>query len=147
MKTNKPRVLDRRGIEDGVCEVEYVDAAQVKAAKAGLPDSKLLLSAADALKTVGHPNRLRILEALDGRELCVCDLTQVLGVSMSATSQHLRDLRQLGAVEFRVDGKLVYYSIANRFWLELGRQVAEQLSHPEANRVSPKKRRVAVGLT
>jgi DNA-binding transcriptional ArsR family regulator len=69
------------------------------------------------------------LEALRDDELCVCDLSKVLGVSMPATSQALRDLRDLRAVDFRVAGKLAYYRLADRFWLDLLRAVID----PQAN--------------
>ncbi len=113
----------RRRVEEGVCEIDFVDPASVEAAKAALPPAKALHRTADAFKVLAHPSRLRVLEALDERELCVCDLAEVLGLSMPATSQTLRELRILGAVEYRVAGKLAYYSLADRFWLDLARRV------------------------
>lgn len=118
----------RRRVEEGVCEVDFVDPASVEAAKAALPPAKVLHQAAAALKVLAHPSRLRVLEALDGRELCVCDLAEVLGLSMPATSQTLRELRAVGAVEYRVAGKLAYYSLADRFWLDLARRVLRKTS-------------------
>ncbi len=88
----------RRKVQEGVCEVDKTDPSAVSAAKAALPKEKVLQRTAEALKTLAHPNRLRILKALDGRELCVCDLSEVSGLSMSGTSQQLRDLNRLGAV-------------------------------------------------
>ena len=66
---------------------------------------------AETFKVLGDPTRARILLALSVRELCVCDLADLLGVSQSAVSHQLRLLRAHRLVRFRRDGKLVYYSL------------------------------------
>jgi ArsR family transcriptional regulator, lead/cadmium/zinc/bismuth-responsive transcriptional repressor len=118
----------QRLVAEGVCEVDVVDAARVAEARGELPPEAGLRKARDAFKVLAHVSRLRILSALDGRELCVCDVSRVLGLSMSGTSQHLRELRNLGAVDYRAAGKLVYYTLAERFWLELTETVLERMS-------------------
>jgi DNA-binding transcriptional ArsR family regulator len=117
-----------RRVKDGICEVDCVDGPRVAAARSALPPLELSQRTAAALKVLAHPGRLRVLQALEGRELCVCDLAHVLGLSMSGMSQQLRDLRRLGAVDFRADGKLAYYRIADAFWLDLVDQVAGRLN-------------------
>lgn len=107
----------------GVCEVNVVNPGKVAEARASLPTEQELRRAADAFRVLANPNRLRVMTALKGRELCVCDLREVLGISMSGTSQVLRELRNLGAVEFRVEGKLAYYKLADTYWLELAEGV------------------------
>ena len=99
--------------------MDCVDAPRAVAARAALPPERESRAVAEAFKVLAHPGRLRVLCALEGRELCVCDLAHVLGISMSGTSTQLRELRRLGAVEFRAQGKLAYYWIADGFWLEL----------------------------
>ena len=116
----------KRRTENGICEVDYVDSVRVKAARKGLPEDAVLRDSAQAVKAIAHPARLKILLALEGRELCVCDLSQILGLSMSGTSQHLRELRRLDAVEFRTEGKLVYYTLADRFLLTTAESVIEK---------------------
>jgi DNA-binding transcriptional ArsR family regulator len=110
-----------RRVSEGVCEVDFVDAGRVAEARAEASPERALRRVRDAFKTLAHVSRLAILEALDGRELCVCDLAHVLGLSMSGTSQHLRQLRILGAIDYRVAGKLAYYTLTERFWLELAK--------------------------
>jgi DNA-binding transcriptional ArsR family regulator len=83
---------------------------------------------AEALKVLAHPGRLRVLRALEERELCVCDLAHVLGISFSGTSQQLKELRRIGAVDFRAQGKLAYYRIGDPFWLKLAGSVSEKLN-------------------
>ena len=118
--------------QEGVCEVDLVDPTKVEAARASLPSERDLQRAADAFRVLANPNRLRVLWALQRRELCVCDLREVLGISMSGTSQVLRELRNLGAVEFRTEGKLAYYRLADTTWLELAEGVIGKVSELKA---------------
>jgi len=60
---------------------------------------------------LGDKTRLRILALLLGRELCVCDLTEVLGISQPGVSQHMRRLRRTGFVHERRGGQWIYYSL------------------------------------
>jgi DNA-binding transcriptional ArsR family regulator len=129
----------RRRVEDGICEVDCFHAEDVVRARAGLPAEAALREIARGVKALGHPSRLRILHALDGRELCVCDLSHVLGLSVSGTSQHLRELRDLGAIDYRTEGKLVFYALTDRFWLELSERVAARLGHAKAGHAKPRK--------
>jgi len=66
------------------------------------------------MKAAGDPVRARILKLLDGRELCVCDLIEILGLSQSTVSGHLSTLKAAGLVTGRRDGKWSYYSLAGR---------------------------------
>ena len=68
---------------------------------------------ADLYKVFGDPTRIRILYALSGGELCVCDIAELLGMTQSAISHQLRVLKQSALVKFRRDGKTVYYSLAD----------------------------------
>ena len=66
---------------------------------------------AEEFKVLGDKTRLRILSLLQGRELCVCDLTEVLEISQPGVSQHMRRLRQTGFVNERRGGQWIYYSL------------------------------------
>ena len=82
---------------------------------------------------LADPTRLKIIGALaSGEELCVCDVSNVLGLSLSATSHQLRKLRDAGAVAFRNDGKMAYYRIQNVFLAELMLQAKDQLQREVA---------------
>lgn len=65
----------------------------------------------EEFKTLGDKTRLRILGLLRNRELCVCDLTEVLQISQPGVSQHMRRLRQSGLVKERRGGQWTYYSL------------------------------------
>ena len=65
-----------------------------------------------AAKALADPTRVRILAALRGRELCVCELCDALEVSQSTLSTHLQVIRDAGLVRTRKEGKWVYYAPA-----------------------------------
>ncbi|MCI6043168.1 metalloregulator ArsR/SmtB family transcription factor [bacterium] len=77
------------------------------------PADEILYKLADLYKVFGDPTRIRILYALSGGELCVCDIAELLGMTQSAISHQLRVLKQSSLVKFRRDGKTVYYSLAD----------------------------------
>ncbi|MDY6862146.1 MAG: metalloregulator ArsR/SmtB family transcription factor [Thermodesulfobacteriota bacterium] len=62
-------------------------------------------------KALSNETRIRILKLISQRELCVCELMQVLDMTQSRISRHVNLLKQAGLVKDRRDGKWVYYSI------------------------------------
>jgi len=75
----------------------------------------------DLFATLADPSRARILHllAISERELCVCDVALVLGMSVSALSHQLRFLRERGAVERRKAGRMAYYRLVDDHLREL----------------------------
>jgi ArsR family transcriptional regulator, lead/cadmium/zinc/bismuth-responsive transcriptional repressor len=86
---------------------------------------------ADTFRALGDPTRVRILDALSGGELCVCDIASLVGISESAVSHQLRLLRGMRLVRPRRAGRLVYYAVDDQHILELLRQA---LTHVEEAR-------------
>jgi len=68
----------------------------------------------DIAKALSDPGRVRILLALKGRELCVCQLVEFLGLAASTVSKHMAVLRQARLVDYRKDGRWTYYRRAGR---------------------------------
>ncbi|MBK8573167.1 MAG: winged helix-turn-helix transcriptional regulator [Holophagaceae bacterium] len=66
----------------------------------------------DTLKALAHPVRLRILALLQGGELCVCEVAEVLGLAPSTVSEHLTALRRTGLVRERKVGRWVHVALA-----------------------------------
>lgn len=97
--------------DPGVCETEFVDEACVTAVRSSVPKADSLEALAEIFKVLGDPTRLRIVSALGVKELCVCDIANLLGSSISAVSHQLRVLRNLKLVKHRKEGKMVYYSL------------------------------------
>jgi len=75
--------------------------------RAPKPYDLALLFAALADRT-----RLRLLNLMDGREVCVCYFAEILGQSQPKISRHLAYLRRAGIVAARRDGKWMHYRIA-----------------------------------
>ncbi|MBI3578581.1 MAG: helix-turn-helix transcriptional regulator [Ignavibacteriales bacterium] len=67
---------------------------------------------AELLDAAGNLQRLNILYLLHAhKEMCVCDLAEVLDLTHSALSQHLRKLRDKNMVKTRRKGQTIYYSL------------------------------------
>jgi ArsR family transcriptional regulator len=64
------------------------------------------------LKALADQTRLRILHVLSRRELCVCQIVDILGMGQSKVSRHLAHLRHAGLVRDRRDGLWIHYSLA-----------------------------------
>ena len=74
-------------------------------------DADLAESIASIFKSLGDPNRVRIISLLLEHELCVEDIAAVLNMSQSAVSHQLRTLRQLRLVRSQKTGRNVYYKL------------------------------------
>jgi len=65
-------------------------------------------------KALAEENRIRIMLALEGQELCVCQLIQLLELAPSTVSKHMSVLRQARLVDGRKDGRWMYYRLADK---------------------------------
>ena len=65
-------------------------------------------------KALADANRVRLLLALRGRELCACQITEVFGLAPSTMSKHLSILFQAGLVNSRKAGRWIYYSLPGK---------------------------------
>ena len=96
--------------EDG-CKVRVVHLDRVARARRESISQKETDRLARTYKALGDPTRLKILMALIGGEMCVCDLSAFLGLSESAVSHQLRHLKDLALVKNRRDGQILYYAL------------------------------------
>ena len=64
-------------------------------------------------KALADENRLRALAALAGRELCLCQIVELLGLATSTTSRHMSILHQARLVEMRKSGRWAYFRLAD----------------------------------
>lgn len=64
-------------------------------------------------KAIAHPIRLRLLAALRGGPLCVCQMTVVVKLAASTVSEHLSELRKAGLITDRKDGRWVEYRLSD----------------------------------
>ena len=68
----------------------------------------------DTLKALADETRLRALGALQGGELCVCQIVELLQLAPSTVSKHMSILRQARLVESRKDGRWMHYRLPDR---------------------------------
>jgi DNA-binding transcriptional ArsR family regulator/protein-tyrosine-phosphatase len=69
----------------------------------------IIYSMIDFLKTISDEQRLRIINLVDLKKLCVCDLESTLKIKQSTLSSHLSKLRKVNVIDFEKDGKWIYY--------------------------------------
>jgi ArsR family transcriptional regulator len=99
--------------ENPACAVTVVHKDTVEKVRDSLPEEETLFELADFFKVFGDSTRIKVLQALFQSELCVCDLSAILGASQSAVSHQLKILRMSNLVKHRREGKIVYYSLSD----------------------------------
>ncbi|MGZ4861751.1 MAG: ArsR/SmtB family transcription factor [Halobacteriota archaeon] len=73
------------------CDVTCINREAVENVRSQMLSRQLVADTAEIFKVLADPTRVRLLYALAQREPCVCDLSAVLGMTLSAISHHLRD--------------------------------------------------------
>ncbi len=94
-----------------------------------MPTAAELERTAELFKAFGDPTRMQILTALFDRELCVCDISDLLGMTQSAISHQLRLLRNIGLVKNRREGKSIIYSLDDAHVATIIAQGLEHIRH------------------
>ncbi len=74
-------------------------------------EAETLQRAAEIIKMLGHPDRLKIVEVLEQGETSVSEIQAALDLPQAIVSQHLAKMRGCGIVSSRRDGNHVYYRI------------------------------------
>ncbi len=78
-----------------------------------LPADDLLEEAAECLKVMGHPVRLKIVSILTQGEFAVHEIAELCGVSANQTCEHLRLLKSYRYLSSQRRGRTVYYKIVS----------------------------------
>jgi ArsR family transcriptional regulator len=106
VKRSKPRVgHGERTIQTKL--LKWQGLTRIGQCRYVIPVKELTLAA----KAFADPTRVRILLVLRERELCVCELCDVLAVTQSTLSTHLQVIRDAGLVSSRKQGKWMYYAV------------------------------------
>lgn len=100
-------------MDNNTCIRLFADQEQIRGCKDKLKTAqKSFGSLSNILALAGNEVRLKILYLLnEEKELCPCDLADILGMSIPAVSQHLRKLKDGSVVETRKEGQTIYYSL------------------------------------
>jgi DNA-binding transcriptional ArsR family regulator len=100
-------------MDNNTCIRLFADYEQIKSCKSKLKTAqKSFASLSNVLALAGNEVRLKIIYLLEEeKELCPCDLSDILGMSIPAVSQHLRKLKDGNIVETRKEGQTIFYSL------------------------------------
>ena len=110
------------------CEFICVHADTVDRITSTMPDEGTLIDLSELFKVFGDSTRIKILTALSHGELCVCDLSKLVGMTSSAVSHQLKILRSAKLVSCRRDGKTVFYALADDHVTTIIRQGLEHVN-------------------
>lgn len=95
------------------CEYMHAHPDLVKDVREKMADENTLFDLAELFKIFGDSTRIKILYTLSVSEMCVCDIAQVLGMTISAVSHQLSVLRRSKLVGTRREGKTIFYYLAD----------------------------------
>ena len=84
---------------------------------------------AELFRSFSDTSRVRILSVLTEREVNVGSLADLVGISESAISHHLRSLRQLGLVQTRREGKEIFYRVDDAHLIALFREGVKHIQY------------------
>lgn len=102
-----------------VCQINVINERKVRAVRRKMLNDDVFANLSEIFRTLGDKTRVKILYALSKKELCVCDISGVLGMSISAISHQLRVLRNMKLVKYRKKGREVYYSLDDEHIIQL----------------------------
>ena len=118
---------DRDSSEHCSCTVVHEDI--VDKVRQVMPEDECLFDLAELFKVFGDTTRVKILFALFTAEMCVYDITALLGLTQSAVSHQLRVLKQARLVKYRKEGKMVYYSLDDEHVKQIFDQGMAHINH------------------
>lgn len=119
------------GRSELTCDCEVIHNDVVETVKKQLQIDEIFFSLADFYKIFGDTTRVKILYALDKSEMCVCDISSLLNMTISAVSHQLKILRDSNLVKSRRDGKVIYYCLADEHVKEIIECGLEHVLEPE----------------
>jgi len=111
--------MPKKIIPKDMCQAFCFNKEKVDKIKKTLMSQEKMITLAELFKVISDNTRIKILLALKKSELCVCDISHILGLSLSAVSHQLRILRSLRLVKYRNEGRMVFYSLSDRHIIKL----------------------------
>ena len=109
------------------CDTHLVHLDNVRSTQTQILATSKAQQIAEVFAILADPNRLRLLSALANQELCVCDLAALTKMTESAVCHQLRLFKAMRLVNYRREGKNVYYNVADSHIINLYRSVEEHL--------------------
>ena len=123
IKINGSEIMD----ENLRCEEECSNLELVKSVKENMLEDEEIFDLAEFFKVFGDSTRIKIINALMQKDLCVCDIAEITNSTSSAISHQLRVLKQAKLVKYRKDGKSVIYSLDDEHIREIFEKGCEHI--------------------
>lgn len=101
------------GKSEMLCDCDIIHEDIVAKVKKQILSEETLLAIADFYKALSDSTRIKIINALDQHEMCVCDIAVLLNMTKSAVSHQLKYLKEMNIIKPRKQGKIVFYSLAD----------------------------------
>lgn len=111
-----------------------VESSRKPVRPAKLTSLECLGQAAECLKTLAHPHRLRIVQMLLGGRYTVGELAEACGIPSHMASEHLRLMQRCGFLSMEKDGRCVYYAIAEPHLANIMGCIEARFGMPKASR-------------
>ena len=104
-------------MENNSCIRQQADIEQINRCKDTVSElNESFDYLANGLSLVGNSVRLKILYLLfEEKRLCVCDLSDILGMNISAISQHLRKMKDRNLIETEREAQTIFYSLTTEY--------------------------------
>ena len=109
------------------CDCDVIHEDIVKRVRRAMPGGRDFYHLANLYKMFADDTRVKILWALSCHSMCVCDLAVLLGMTKSAISHQLKQLRLSNLVRNEKQGKIVLYSLADRHVKDIFRKGFEHI--------------------
>lgn len=102
-----------------LCETNELHHKELALVKKHFPVDEDFFELSDFFRIFGDFTRLKILYVLGKQSLCVCDISELLEMTLSAISHQLKILREAKLVETKREGKVIFYSLVDSHVKEL----------------------------
>ena len=127
-KKNAAKPL-RTKTENPPAPVLNCDPVIVKQVQAQMLEGKQLSAVSEFFKVLGDETRMKIINALAHKELCVSDIAAALEMTQSAVSHQLKLLRMAHQVKTRREGKSIYYSLDDQHVIDILEEALTHIRH------------------
>jgi DNA-binding transcriptional ArsR family regulator len=112
-----------------------VDTKRKPARPPKLTSLENLGQAAECLKTLAHPHRLRIVQMLLGGRYTVGELAEACEIPSHMASEHLRLMQRCGFLDVEKEGRCVYYTIAEPHLASIMACIESRFGGPKSSRI------------
>lgn len=124
-------------MEKSTCIRVYADQSQINECREKVKaNSSSLAQLGKVLELAGNEVRLKILYLLEEEgEVCPCDISDILGMSIPAISQHLRKMKDGNIIEARRSGQTIFYSLKDEH-LKILKPFFKYINHQNLKKVT-----------